>query len=598
MDEMLVVLMLIAGLAAGLGALLGIVALARINGLERRIRGLEQQSARPAIQSRAPEAPAVDAIKPRGDSRPVAARGSTATRSRRSWLDLEQLIGGRLLNRVGIAALLFGTAFFIKYAFNNAWIGPQGRVLIGLVCGAALIGYGQWLLRRGYTYFSEGIAGLGAGVIYLSIFAAWSFYELASQPVAFAGMVVNTALIVALALRRDSQRLATLGLIGGLLTPGLISSGADQQVALFGYLLILGGGMLAVTWRRNWRFLPPIALFGTLLYFVGWCSAFYDASRMASTLSFAALFFALFAVLPLARARRGKPLLPEQIAVVLVDACWLTVTLFATLYNEHRWALTGALLSLAGAHLAASRLAAPARGAASRMLYGGLALTLATIVLPVRLEGQWITIGLAVESAALIWAGLRGRATALRAFGAALWIPALLLLFSQPLDSGRVLLNERFWTIAVVAGGLAASYWLARRRGNRLLPGEHRVYGVAGIVANVLAVWALSMECWDFAGGLRGFGDPALTQHLVLSLFWVVYAAVWIVIGVRRPSAPTRWQGLALMGLAVGKVFLVDLSFLERGFRILSFCGLGLVLLVVSFLYQRMIADGEKLASR
>jgi uncharacterized membrane protein len=48
-----------------------------------------------------------------------------------------------------------------------------------------------------------------------------------------------------------------------------------------------------------------------------------------------------------------------------------------------------------------------------------------------------------------------------------------------------------------------------------------------------------------------------------------------------------RWQALILFGTAVLKVFLYDSSFLERFYRIVSFFILGIVLMVVSFLYQR-----------
>ena len=78
-----------------------------------------------------------------------------------------------------------------------------------------------------------------------------------------------------------------------------------------------------------------------------------------------------------------------------------------------------------------------------------------------------------------------------------------------------------------------------------------------------------------------------------LSLLWVVAAAVLIFLGVRRQSPALRWQGLALMGLAIGKVFLLDLSFLERAYRIASFLVLGVVLLAVSFWYQRNLAGSE-----
>ncbi|MTI83241.1 MAG: DUF2339 domain-containing protein [Firmicutes bacterium] len=59
---------------------------------------------------------------------------------------LEQLIGGKVLNRLGIVILLFGTAYFLKYAFDNQWIGEIGRIIIGLVAGMGLMVAGDMLV--------------------------------------------------------------------------------------------------------------------------------------------------------------------------------------------------------------------------------------------------------------------------------------------------------------------------------------------------------------------------------------------------------------------------------------------------------------------
>ena len=107
--------------------------------------------------------------------------------------NFEAMVAGRWLNYVGILALLFAVTFFLKYAFDNNWVGPRGRVGIGLLMGSALYPWSHWLLDRGYKYFSEGIAALGAAVLYLSLWAGWHYYAIFSQSTAFALMIVVTA---------------------------------------------------------------------------------------------------------------------------------------------------------------------------------------------------------------------------------------------------------------------------------------------------------------------------------------------------------------------------------------------------------------------
>jgi uncharacterized membrane protein len=58
-------------------------------------------------------------------------------------------------------------------------------------------------------------------------------------------------------------------------------------------------------------------------------------------------------------------------------------------------------------------------------------------------------------------------------------------------------------------------------------------------------------------------------------------------VGFWRRSAFLRWQALVLLAITIGKVFLWDMNQLSQGYRILSFLGLGALLLAVSFVYQR-----------
>ena len=95
--------------------------------------------------------------------------------------DVETMIAGHWFYYVGILALALAATFFLKYAFENDWIGPTGRVAIGIVVGSALFPFSQWILTRGYKYFSEGLAGLGAAILYLSIWAGWHYYQLFGQ---------------------------------------------------------------------------------------------------------------------------------------------------------------------------------------------------------------------------------------------------------------------------------------------------------------------------------------------------------------------------------------------------------------------------------
>ncbi|MGB2899120.1 MAG: DUF2339 domain-containing protein [Candidatus Acidiferrum sp.] len=511
-----------------------------------------------------------------------------------SALDLETLIGGRWLNRIGITALILAVTYFLKYAFDNNWIGPSGRVAIGILLGAAMLPWSHWLLQRGYSYFSEGIAGLGAAVLYLSIWAACQYYKLFSLDVGFTAMIVITAGMAAVALGRNSQRIALLSLFGGFLTPVLVSEGKDAQVVLFTYLLILGAGLLAIEVRRDWRSLTPISFLLSQLYFWGWYSEFYRPAKLERTIIFATLFFLLYAALPVLRAVRYSQLHELDIVVVLANSFAYLGALYLMLWPQDRWPLTLLVLALSGGHLLVARLVPPPKAGESpllRLLFAGLALTFATLAIPIRLDGKWITLAFAIEGAILVWTGFRSTTGFLRAGGYFLLALAAVRLLIFPLPAPQFLFNERFAAYAVLIFCFGVIVYAAREHESAVGRDELNTLGVFAVAINVFALIAFSLELWDHFGSHAGLGfDSGLAQHLALSLLWTAYASALIALGVRRESPLLRWQALVLFGLVVVKVFLYDSSYLERFYRIVSFFILGLVLLVVSFLYQRKVA--------
>jgi uncharacterized membrane protein len=516
--------------------------------------------------------------------------------------NFEEVVAGRWLNYVGILALLFAVTFFLKYAFDNNWVGPRGRVGIGLLAGSILYPWSHHLLDRGYKYFSEGIAGLGAAVLYLSLWAGWHYYHIFSQDIAFMAMIAVTAVTLVVALGRNSERIAFLALLGGVITPMLVSTGANQEVTLFTYLTILGTGVLGIAWLRDWKSLPPVQFLATLVYFWGWYGDFYRPYELATTVMFATVFFILFAALPVVRSRRDGELSGLEAAIVLVNSLAYLVALRVMLWPENRWALTGAVLALAAVHLAAERMLPEKRGTEvrlARILYAGLALTFVTLAVPIRLDGNWITIAWAVQGAVLIWSGLRAQFAALRWAGLALFaiVAGRLALISIPADT--FLLNARFATFAISVACMALSCYFAATSDEELGEQESGAFVVTAIVANILALAALSLEVWDVFGRMPSLGiDRGHAQELALSMLWLVWALGLLGAGFWKKSQAIRWQALVLLGVVIVKVFLFDLSFLEKFYRIVSFLLLGLALMLISFYYQRQLLGrkGERKA--
>src|SRR5579871_1576307 len=140
-----------------------------------------------------------------------------APQTKRSWFDqwlhdnpdIEKFIGENLINKIGIAILVLGIAFFVKYAIDQEWINKVGRVCIGLLCGGILIGLAH-RLRKNYHSFSSVLVGGGLAVFYFTIAFAYHQYHLIEQTPAFVIMIVITVFAVILSVLYDRIELGII----------------------------------------------------------------------------------------------------------------------------------------------------------------------------------------------------------------------------------------------------------------------------------------------------------------------------------------------------------------------------------------------------
>lgn len=209
----------------------------------------------------------------------------------------EVIVGQRVLLLVGITSVVFGLLFFLKYSFDQNWVGPYGRVALGYLTAALFLGLGNYFTR---TFRPFGLSLIGGGVasLYGSTFAAAQLYNLIPLPAAFLLMVGVTIFAGCLSVVYDSRWTAILGLAGGFVTPIALSSGGDHQLALMVYMLVLNGGILALAAFKEWRDLTALGFIGTWLLFTGWFATHYNDQKFWPTLLFITLFFLVYAVAP------------------------------------------------------------------------------------------------------------------------------------------------------------------------------------------------------------------------------------------------------------------------------------------------------------
>lgn len=207
---------------------------------------------------------------------------------------LETNIGLTWINRIGAVTLVLGIAFLFKWAVDNQYIGPAGRVILGIIAGLAAIAVADLLWNKGQRIFAQGITATGLGVLYLSVYAAFGYYHLIPQPLAFVFMVATTALATALALRYESVAMAALGLIGGYLTPIMLSTGEDHPWFLFNYVLLLNIGAMALVRIKKWQLLDLESFAATAILYGAWFADRFNSEKQFVATVFILIYYALF----------------------------------------------------------------------------------------------------------------------------------------------------------------------------------------------------------------------------------------------------------------------------------------------------------------
>ncbi len=362
----------------------------------------------------------------------AAEEPATAASETKSF-SLEELLAGRWLTWVGALAVIIGAGLFFKYAVENDYIDENGRVMIGLVLGMAAFAGAAYSMLRDYRWLGQALAGAAAGVLYFSLFAAFDFYDLIPQGLAFTGMVLVTAAVLAFSTIFNSQPTAILGLIGGFLTPLMLSTGHDRQWELFSYLFILDLGVLGIASFRKWQPLQITAFCFTLIMWVGWFSRFWEPEKLTSTIILMTAFFLLFALLGVwHNALRRLPAKPGDFFLMLATPIVYFIALYAvTKQNYADWHGLMAV-GLAGSYLGLAVLQM-ARNPAGKMVIvclAGVAASFLTVAVPLQLTGHWIAIAWAAESLLLVELGLRFGQPKLRWTGfGLLFVVQLILMF-------------------------------------------------------------------------------------------------------------------------------------------------------------------------
>jgi uncharacterized membrane protein len=463
---------------------------------------------------------------------------------------LEQLIGTRWVLIAGVITVITGVGFFLKYAYDNALIGPVGRVIITAVSGLIALAAGEITRKRGYEVVAKATTALGFAILYAAVFSAYRFYQLIGSGPTFLLAIFVTLAAMLYAVALDEILIAVISLLGGFLTPVLVSTGENMPVPLFSYVLILGIGATFCAWYRHWRTVNLIAFAGTFILYTGWFEKFFRQQlnvaekapeQMATALGWLGIFFIIYMTLPLFNGLLKKiKAKKEDVLLVLANAAVTFYYLWTILYTRYRMELAFCAVFLCIAHLVIMSIVIRRcrEDLNLRLALLAIGLFFLTIAVPLYLKMYAVALAWAAEAVILTVIGLRYRSLCIRICAViALWLSFGQLINQLPMHTAafRLILNPAFGTWLFVSMSVAVCHILYRI--NEWMDEDYRdfISQLMYLAACFLLMLTLAME-W-FRHCRYNIVDKNIGQTLCINGFMLLFA-VFTVLLAARPICP------------------------------------------------------------
>ncbi len=497
------------------------------------------------------------------------------------------------LSKTGIALVLFAVVFLFKYSIDQGWLTPVIRVWIGTGLGMLMITLGLFIYSK-RNKFALVLIGGGIAALYITDFAAFQFYGIIPYTAAFSCMAAVTLLSLFLSVKKNRAILSIIGTIGGLGTPFLLYTDEGSIFGLITYTCLVIAGTIAIYMFRGWRSILLVSAAGGWLIFLissGQVGQAADISLSDRSIVQAGIFFGLLAYwfVPVIRdvlraenpGRWHTPSLDfldkygfQQLEKFINRFTHILVVVIplAVLGLSHIiWDISDlkfGLFTLAGSSFFAAAFMILNKRDLAKLAYthGLITILLLTLSIVQIFDGNLLFIGLAVEAAILHHVANKLSDSIIKAGAHFLFIITAFILLNRLStieSSGLALLNKNALSdLAVMAVALSVISLLKNVSSIRLY----------GIITHLGFIALLAREFFALDSG-----------QAYVTISWGVYAIILIFVAYKQKNDMCRMAGLTTLLLVVGKLFLVDLTYLKAIWRILLFFGFGGLFLILSY---------------
>jgi uncharacterized membrane protein len=493
-----------------------------------------------------------------------------------AWAQEEWLL------KIGALFLLIGFGWLARYAFLNNWIGPAGRITLGLIAGAAILAVGWWRIQK-FTYQGSIFLPLGSSVILVTAYAARYVYGFFTPFSALALMFLSTAFIALASVRFRVKFLSLISIVLAGIVPFLTNAPTTDYIGLYWYLLVVVIGIIWIVGLTGWRFLTFAALLLVFIYSIphvlGFTSLDIDALLLFAY-GFTALFFAT-SMVGILRAPRSDVkadiITSAGIGLFLLVWVWQATPVEWQSVTLSAWTVVFAIGAFQTLRI--TRMRYPF------YCYGGVGVVLLGAALTAELEGALLTIAFSLEAALVVLLMHRVLKDMRSAILSAILfvIPVSMSLESVIARIWRTTIIHEHFFVLLILGLLLGGAGFILTRGARKENLVESYVPMALIVISSAYFYALVWLSLHAA-----FMNDDTAVMIALALYTIIGLIMYfgrIAVGFAAPAM--RMYGAILLGFVVGRLLLIDVWNMELTGRIITFFIIGALLMSTAFVWRR-----------
>lgn len=327
-------------------------------------------------------------------------------------INWERFIGENLFSKIGIGIIIIGVFIGVKYSIEHNLISPAMRLVLSYLVGAGLFVTGA-MLKKKYESFSAVLVSGAMTIFYFVTFIGYSVFNFFPQSLTFILMFLFTAFTVAASLNYNKVVIALIGLVGSYAVPFLLSDNSGRVSILFAYTAIINIGVLIISFYKQWRSLYLSAFAFTWLMLLSLWANNYEYDNFAPYFTFNLVTFLTFYIAFIFQKIHQEKELKGLDVVLFLFNSLLFFSMGVWYIHDYsignRTAIAAFTLGNALLHFGVAYYfhvkKFPSQGLKYLILV--LALSFATLVIPIQFKGSWITVFWSAEAALLFWFGRR-----------------------------------------------------------------------------------------------------------------------------------------------------------------------------------------------